>query len=223
MVLGGELLFASAGQDGLIRVWTVRPTSDSDANSTEDPNQLKVRSQSLTVRGRDATQRRFSVTLDSVLAGHEGWVYGLRWRPGRDSTSTGEQPPAPQLASASMDRALLVWQHDPSTGVWVEAARLGAVGGNALGLYGCAWSAGGDRLVAHGHKGALHVWAEEEASPGVWRGQVPLGGHTGPVADLAWAPGGGYLLSTAQDQTTRLHACWQPAGSWHEMGRPQVR
>ena len=217
VVQGGALLLASAGQDALIRVWSVSAASASAGDAAEEADLLKVRSQSLCVpAGGGGAPVRFRVTLDSVLAGHEGWVYGLRWRPGGAGG-------VPHLASASMDRSLLVWQHEPAAGVWVEAARLGAVGGNTLGLLGCAWSPDGARLAAHGHRGALHVWAEEAGAPGLWRGQVPPGGHAAPVADLAWAPGGGYLLTTARDQTTRLHARWQPAGSWHEMGRPQVR
>ncbi|XP_043201794.1 probable elongator complex protein 2 isoform X2 [Amphibalanus amphitrite] len=220
VVLGDTLLLASAGQDAIIRVWSVCPVSSSGGDSAEDPSQLKVRSQTLSVAVSGGARIHYSVTLDSVLAGHEGWVYGLRWRPSpnTDPSSTA----APQLASASMDRAVLIWKHDASAGVWVEEARLGAMGGNVLGLYGCAWSPDGSRLAAHSHRGAMHVWAEDATSPGVWRGQVPPGGHTGPVADLAWAPGGGYLLTTSRDQTTRLHGSWTPAGSWHEMGRPQV-
>ncbi|XP_037073825.1 probable elongator complex protein 2 [Pollicipes pollicipes] len=210
-VVGGDLLLASGGQDATIRVWTVREADD----AAEQPDLLRLHSQTIAARDRCGRPLLLTVTLESVLSGHEGRVYGLRWRP-RAARATA----APPLASAAMDGALLVWERDAATGVWVEAARLGAVGGSGLGLLGCAWSPRGDRLAAQGQRGALHVWAEAE--PGLWRPAVPCGGHAGPVSDLAWAPGGGYLLTCGRDQTTRLHGRWASAGSWHEMGRPQV-
>ena len=35
---------------------------------------------------------------------------------------------------------------------------MGEVGGNTLGLYGCACSPDGDTVLAHGYQGAFHLW-----------------------------------------------------------------
>lgn len=37
-------------------------------------------------------------------------------------------------------------------------ARMGEVGGNTLGYYGCAFGSHGDTLIAHGYHGAFNMW-----------------------------------------------------------------
>ena len=50
---------------------------------------------------------------------------------------------------------------------------------------------------------------------GLWKPCVVPGGHFAPVNDLTWDSQGQYILSTSQDQTTRLHAKWlQPRSSF---------
>jgi len=42
---------------------------------------------------------------------------------------------------------------------------------------------------------------------------VIVGGHFGPVVDIAWEPcDGHYLVSVSSDQTARLHAVWRQSG-----------
>ena len=68
--------------------------------------------------------------------------------------------------------------------------------------------------------GALHLWAEKEQ---VWGSEVVVGGHQGPVVDLAWETNGSYLITVSKDQTARVHAPWVDGnGVWHEVARPQV-
>lgn len=43
-------------------------------------------------------------------------------------------------------------------GVWEEKLRVGEVGGNTLGLYGCQFSPDGTAILAHGYQGAFTVW-----------------------------------------------------------------
>ena len=66
----------------------------------------------------------------------------------------------------------------------------------------------------------MHLWAEKEK---VWGAEVVVGGHQGPVVDLAWETNGCYLLTVSKDQTARVHAPWAEGdGVWHEVARPQV-
>lgn len=57
-----------------------------------------------------------------------------------------------------------------------------------------------------------------------WAQAMGISGHVKAVADVAWEPSGGYLLSTSSDQTTRLHAEWNRGDNltWHEFARPQI-
>ncbi len=44
-------------------------------------------------------------------------------------------------------------------GVIFLQARMGEVGGNTLGFYGCAVSPDGNSVIAHGFQGAFHLWS----------------------------------------------------------------
>ena len=54
----------------------------------------------------------------------------------------------------------LAWVTNPYilTGVWEEKLRVGEVGGNTLGLYGCQFGTDGNTILAHGYQGAFTVW-----------------------------------------------------------------
>lgn len=54
-----------------------------------------------------------------------------------------------------------------------------------------------------------------------WEPRHSLGGHFGPVVDLAWSPDGAILLSASLDQTARITAL-SAQGKWLEVARPQV-
>lgn len=43
-------------------------------------------------------------------------------------------------------------------GIWEEKLRVGEVGGNTLGLFGCQFSPDGGTLLAHGYQGAFTLW-----------------------------------------------------------------
>ena len=50
--------------------------------------------------------QHWGLGVDSVLAGHEGWVYSVQWCPGQAS-----------LLTASMDKTMIVWQQMEDTQV----------------------------------------------------------------------------------------------------------
>ncbi len=107
-------------------------------------------------------------------------------------------------------------------------ARVGEIGGNTLGFYGCTFSPCGSYILGHGYEGALHLWKIEEVELFkllyVYRRfsflqiddrinlipQVINSGHFNTVEDCCWDKHSGrYLLSVSTDQTTRLHAEWK--------------
>ncbi|OWF40684.1 Elongator complex protein 2 [Mizuhopecten yessoensis] len=165
----------------------------------------------------------FALSLDSVLSGHENWIYSVRWQPPKITDSGYQQPM--RLLSASMDKTMILWKPDQDTGVWVEEVRVGEVGGNTLGFYGGMFSPHGDAIIAHGYQGAFHHWSHDKIGE-TWQPIPTTSGHFGDVQDLSWDPSDGqYVVSVSLDQTTRLHAPWVRSGqqtSWFEIARPQV-
>ncbi|XP_060810838.1 elongator complex protein 2 [Amyelois transitella] len=210
------ILLASASQDTYIRLWRIQKHVPQ-----EESSEIRVEEKLFSAHGCD-----WSVKLDAVLAGHEGWVYGVQWHPRVD-----KDKPVYRLLSSSLDKTLIVWEPESSPhkgegeGAWNERVRVGEVGGNGLGFYGSRFGPKGDSFVGHGYNGSFHIWKLMKET-GQWEPSVVCGGHFGSVEDARWEPRGRYLVSVSADQTTRLHAPWKrPDGlgqEWHEIARPQV-
>ncbi|XP_067111655.1 elongator complex protein 2 [Osmerus mordax] len=222
--LEGELLLASCSQDSLIRVWKLCVKSGSERDVQGDPTIIKMKQDVFTVTRRDVSSA-YAVSLETVLAGHENWVYGVHWQPPVTKGGALRQPLS--LLSASMDKTMILWAPEEE-GVWVEQVRVGEVGGNTLGFYGCQMSPDGSMIVAHAFHGALHLWYQDQNQhqKGEWRPGVVISGHFSGVQDLSWDPEGEFLLSVGLDQTTRLLTPWRRGGrtktTWHEISRPQI-
>eukprot|EP00066_Takifugu_rubripes_P017915 XP_011607181.1 PREDICTED: elongator complex protein 2 isoform X1 [Takifugu rubripes] len=224
----GELLLASCSQDCLIRVWKLRAKSRMDARAEDDHDAIRMKEDIFEVM-----EREFAVSLETVLAGHENWVYGLHWQP--PTYKGGELQQQLSLLSASMDKTMIIWAPEEGSGVWVEQVRVGEVGGNTLGFYGCQMSPDGSMIVAHAFHGALHLWCKDQdkeqirallSEQGQWRPGVVISGHFNAVLDLSWDPEGDFILSVGADQTTRLFTPWRKQDgrqeTWHEISRPQI-
>ncbi|XP_052737430.1 elongator complex protein 2 isoform X2 [Bicyclus anynana] len=203
------LMLASASQDTYIRLWKIQHYEEKPVVG------IKVEEKVF-----DAYGVKLSVKLDAVLAGHEGWVYGVQWQKIIDNENS---QPIYRLLSSSLDKTLIIWQPESHGDAWVESVRVGEVGGNGLGFYGSRF--GPDAILGHGYNGSLHIWKYDK-QVNQWQPGVVSGGHFSAVEDLRWEREGRYLLSVSLDQTTRLHAPWVRAdGSgtqWHELARPQV-
>ncbi|KAG5896915.1 hypothetical protein JTB14_028143 [Gonioctena quinquepunctata] len=197
---GEDLLLASGSQDAFIRLWRISSKPRPEIHfETTVKTQIKT------------TSEIYNVYLESILTGHEGWIYSVNWN-----------PKSLQLLSASIDKSMIVWEFDISSGLWLEKMRVGEVGGNTLGFYGGIFSPNGDKILAHNYHGAFHIWKDTHQG---WVPCVTLGGHFSEVVDCAWEPNGEYLITVSADQTTRIHGPWKNGNkevTWHEIARPQV-
>ncbi|XP_075212374.1 elongator complex protein 2 [Lycorma delicatula] len=205
-----EIMLASASQDSTVRLW--RFLSSFIIHDTEI---LQQERQIIKVGNKNA-----AAILEGVLAGHEGWIYGLHWHPSVFTDGKRRQPM--QLLTSSLDKTLVVWAPEEQSGVWLESARMGEIGGNGVGFYGARFGPDGKTLLVHSFNGGIHMWKRQNED--FWEPGVSITGHFNGVVDLAWeAVYGRYILSVSLDQTTRLHAPWiQNKGTWHEMARPQI-
>ncbi|KAH8401034.1 hypothetical protein KR009_002596 [Drosophila setifemur] len=219
---GEDLLLASGSQDIFIRLWRISPCSEEHMRDnsidllkiSDNEAEIKVEEKILQL-GEKAW---FAVSLESVLYGHEGWVYGVQWHKTKDQEL--------RLLSASIDKTLVVWA-PIQQGMWMEHVRVGDVGGNSMGFFGGKFSTDGHSIVGHSYQGGFHIWNHilERERPQTVTSNVIVGGHYGEVRDLAWEHDGAYLMTVSADQTTRLHAPWlqdDADPTWHELARPQV-
>jgi len=219
----GDLLLASGSQDSYIRLWkistrTVIGLGSSVECAFPDVSVLALQEQVFT-----SCAQQFSVVLESVLIGHEGWVLGVSWGP----LSTSMPTPWPSLLSASMDRTAVLWKYHDEEKVWIDTARMGEVGGNTLGYYGCASSPLGlpTSVIVHGYQGALQMWTQNTDDDKKWRTAITISGHFGQVEDFDWDKDGDFVITASTDQSTRLFALWNRdsmASTWHEIARPQI-
>ncbi|KAK2595778.1 Elongator subunit elp2 [Conoideocrella luteorostrata] len=226
---GSDLLLASASQDKYIRIWRVHQGKELPALATSGSDPLSGaflpgkspsnKAYRLKVAGRD-----FSVTFEALLLGHEDWIYSARWHTHADGKL--------QLLSTSADNSLAIWEADPTSGIWVSMARLGEISrekgattatGSTGGFWTGLWSSDGNSVACLGRTGSWRRW-EYDAKSDTWKPCVAVTGHTKAVTGITWSKGGGYLLSTSSDQTSRLHTKWtaSSANTWHEMSRPQI-
>ena len=186
----GDTMLASSAQDNFIRLWKFRRTEQGkekekeielseDIVSAQDISQhrgyVHISYQSLLIftsyficirkffRLKDTM---FNVALESILYGHEDWVYSILWHPVVEKDGTqplpmmthvnisllkGKKHQPHSLLSASMDRTMMIWSPDQyvlyilysqaylpnsESGVWLNEIRVGEMGGNTLGSYG---------------------------------------------------------------------------------------
>lgn len=209
----GDVLLASGSQDSMIRLWRIAPEEELESKDDE----LRQKKAKFAVQGG----KEYNVALESILTSHDGWVYGVHWHPAQFVNKKRSQPM--KLLSCSLDKTMILWEPDLGSGIWLESVRVGDVGGNSLGFYGCRFGPGGEALLAHGYQGSFHMWKYSDKT-GNWAPRSAPSGHYSEVTDLCWDKKGRFLLTTSLDQTTRAHAPWKDGTeeNWHEIGRPQV-
>lgn len=141
----------------------------------------------------------YQVSLESLLIGHEDWVYSVEWQP---PSLSCYQPQS--ILSASMDKTMMIWQPESTTGIWVNVVTVGELSHSALGFYGGHWSPNADSILAHGYGGSFHLWKNVGDDIDNWKPQKVPSGHFAAVTDIAWGRGGEYLMSVSDDQVLCL-------------------
>ncbi|XP_054165876.1 elongator complex protein 2-like isoform X2 [Oppia nitens] len=205
--INNRLMIATSSQDCFIRVHQIYKI---------DEKQSDINHLTFSLQTKDY-QQNYQVQLETILAGHEGWVSQVCWQ----CVSQDKL----QLLSSSMDKTMILWEspNNESLGdLWTENLRVGEIGGNTLGFLGCVSIPALNLIVGHSFNGALHIW---KCSDNEWKPCVPISGHFDEVTDICWEPKGEYLLSCSSDETTRLHSVWVKDNntiSWHELARPQI-
>lgn len=127
----GDVLLASASQDGYVRIWRFRLLDEANVEAAPPAaapgvpgleGDFERRGHVVRVGGR-----LLGIALEALLVGHEDWVYAARWHP----PVRGSQPLA--LVTASADRTMMMWRPDPASDVWLNVVRVGSVGGHTFG------------------------------------------------------------------------------------------
>lgn len=224
-----DLIIASASQDKYIRLWRIHRGQDlpKSNGALSDPTLgIHARASLSNKAHRFATATQlFSVTFEALLLGHEDWIYTASWH-----RFNGRL----QLLSASADNSLAVWEADEETGIWSSITRLGEISaqkgstsatGSTGGFWLGLWSPDATAVISVGRTGGWRLWQRDSsADSDRWSQKPAVTGHTREVNGIVWSRDGSYLLSTSNDQTTRLHAEWKVGSrtSWHEFSRPQI-
>ncbi|XP_020082935.1 elongator complex protein 2 [Ananas comosus] len=222
-----NLFLVSSSQDKTIRIWKMA----AHALSSGSPIQSRKEDIGLTsyIEGPIfvAGSSSYQVSLESLLVGHEDWVYSVEWQPPSLINGTNCHQPM-SILSASMDKTMMIWRPEKTTGIWLNVVTVGELSHSALGFYGGHWAPDGQSILAHGYGGSFHLWRNAGLDYENWQPQKVPSGHFASVSDLTWAKSGKYLLSVSHDQTARVFAPWrieETSGdkvSWHEIARPQV-
>jgi len=184
------LLLASAAQDRRVRLWKFEATSAKVEHTRHrlDPaellaqleaneeGQLEIEQHAIvtTLPGDGA---RWSIQLESVILGHDDWVLSAQWMPPvRSAGKDGKRVQLPRLLTTSMDKTMVVWTPDVETGLWVEATRVGEVGGTQLGFFGGLYGIfPSESILALGFNGAFHLWHRV----------VPNSSHSSPSTSMS--------------------------------------
>ncbi|SCU91415.1 LADA_0F09824g1_1 [Lachancea dasiensis] len=220
----GNILLATGSQDRYIRLWRIR-TNELIDNSDEDDSKLKLLSNKQSKFMANANLK-VAINFEALIVGHDDWISCLQWHKDRL-----------QLMASTADTAVMIWEPDEDSGVWICASRLGELSskgastatGSAGGFWSCNWlfHEGRDYILTNGKTGSWRMWGSGEM--GIWHQHLAITGPAKAATDAAWSPDGTYLLVTSLDQTTRLLSKYrrtddrdEKAGSWFEFARPQI-
>ncbi|GFZ16036.1 elongator protein 2 [Actinidia rufa] len=245
MISQTDVVFASTSSDGTVNIWElILPSSSGGERYGFEGSLCDVEMILATQPVGDLVGDCKLSRLESLFVGPKAVVAlslaelpGSSGPPSPGNGGIGQQDPyllwiechQPQsILSASMDKTMMIWQPERTTGIWMNVVTVGELSHCALGFYGGHWSPNGDAILAHGYGGSFHLWRNVGVDVDNWQPQKVPSGHFAEVTDIAWARSGEYLLSVSHDQTTRIFAPWHKephlknGDTWHEIARPQV-
>ena len=196
---------ASAGIDGLVRIWD--PATGRE-QATLAGHRGGVNAVAIAPDGRfvasagiDGLVRIWDPATgreQATLAGHRGGV-----------NAVAIAPDGRFVASAGIDGLVRIW--DPATGR--EQATLA---GHRGGVNAVAIAPDGRFVASAGIDGLVRIW-----DPATGREQATLAGHRGGVNAVAIAPDGRYVATaSSSDETVRI---WDPATGHEQAGLPGHR
>ncbi|TID14880.1 hypothetical protein CANINC_004551 [Pichia inconspicua] len=221
-----RIVIATGSLDRIIRLWNLT-VEDVAAPVYVETNKLKL----LTSKEFKFTTltKRYVLSLDAILMGHDDWVSEVSWKEGDCGM---QEYNSLQLVSSSADSSVMVWQPDQLSGVWFPETRLGEIAikgastatGSSGGFYCSKWIAddksGAEIVLSNGKTGSFRCWVKQ--IDGSFERKTCLTGPVRGVTDISWSPSGEYVLATSLDQSTRLYARYKGNGKWYEFGRPQI-
>lgn len=221
----GDYLLASGSQDRYIRLWRLK-ISDKADSEVKEKNKLTLLTNKV-YKFSISPVLHVSINFEALIMGHDDWISSLQWH----KTKL-------QLLTSTADTAVMVWEPDNVSGIWICSARLGELSskgastatGSSGGFWSCLWFTHNEKdfILTNGKTGAWRIWTSTDGM--MWNQELGITGPTKSVTDVSWSLNGEYLLSTSLDQTTRLYSEWiydadgnrRTKPSWCEMSRPQI-
>lgn len=190
----------SSSQDRGIRIWKIAQRES--LNNKEIITSLDQIDLASYIKGPVlvAGANSYQISLESLLIGHEDWVYSVEWQPPISSVDGFSYSQPLSILSASMDKTMMIWKPERTTGIWMNVVTVGELSHCALGFYGGHWCPTGSSIIAYGYGGSFHLWKNVGADNDNWQPQRVPSGHFAAVTDIAWARSGEYILSVSHDQ-----------------------
>ncbi|GHO58273.1 WD40 repeat domain-containing serine/threonine-protein kinase [Ktedonobacter robiniae] len=204
----GVMIFARELQQALSVASQTRLQIPSSTQLSPSPASLRNSGEHLLYpRQMPAQERRTSIQKkqESLLAPVR--LAALSRLPGHTEAVTLVcwAPDGQHLASASLDRSVLIWKVQQRIGT--PLATLTGYQGEISAL---SWSPDGALLATAGKDAALRIWRFVHAPTFTARVDASWWGHDGPITVLEWSPNGVQLASGGRDQMIRL---WDPKGT----------
>lgn len=193
-------LIASSSKDSYIRLWRIQ--------KQDEKVQLKLNELNITNKNNYPFligQEKYEINLESILNLHTEPVSSIKWgKVSPNLEKISEQDLI--LISTSFDFSIIIWSKDEKSDIWINKSRLGQMGGNKNAFFGCCLNKNSDSLIAYTYHGNLYYW--KKINENTWDSLPCISGHFSRVTDIDWNSTQEYLVSTSQDQSTRMFAKW---------------
>ncbi|EAR85742.1 elongator complex protein (macronuclear) [Tetrahymena thermophila SB210] len=201
-----EWIIASSSKDTYVRLWRFSELLEDE--TIKQISEFQNKQTQRFVLG----DKKYFITLESVLSGHGEAVVCLDWGLYKGETA---------LISASFDFNIILWTKDKDTDIWLTSYRLGQVTGSKYAFFQATFNADYTQIFSYTYTGSFYLW-EYNQEKGIWDSKPTVSGHFNQVFDLDWSTKGDFLVSCGLDQTTRIITQSSQTQSWHEISRAQI-